>query len=112
MLARVTSACLAGIEAALVRVEVDVTHGLPTFTTVGLPDPAIRESRDRVRTALRHSGFDFPQARITVTLVPAALRKEGGSFALPIALGLIAPSGALAPERLEGLLVAGKLGLD
>jgi len=112
MLARVISACLAGIEAALVRVEVDVTHGLPTFTTVGLPDLAIRESRDRVRTALRHSGFTFPQARITVNLAPADLRKEGVSFDLPIALGLLAASGALKPERLEGLLVAGELGLD
>jgi magnesium chelatase family protein len=112
MLARVTSACLAGIEAALVRVEVDVTPGLPAFATVGLPDPVVRESRERVRSALKNSGFDFPQKRITVNLAPADLRKEGVSFDLPIALGLLAATGALAPERLEGFLVAGELGLD
>src|SRR4249919_3555514 len=98
MLARVFSACLSGVEAALVRVEVDVSHGLPTFTTVGLPDPAIRESRDRVRAALRNSGFTFPQDRITVNLAPADLRKEGVSFDLPIALGLLAAAGALKCE--------------
>ncbi len=112
MLARVFSACLSGVEAALVRVEVDVSHGLPTFTTVGLPDPAIRESRDRVRAALRNSGFTFPQDRITVNLAPADLRKEGVSFDLPIALGLLAAAGALKRERLDGLLVAGELALD
>ena len=112
MLARVISACLAGIEAVLIRVEVDVSHGLPTFATVGLPDPAIRESRERIRTALRHSGFTFPQARITVNLAPADLRKEGVSFDLPIALGLLAAAGALKAERLAGLLVAGELALD
>jgi magnesium chelatase family protein len=112
MLARVFSACLSGIEAALVRVEVDVSHGLPNFTTVGLPDPAIRESRDRIRAALRNSGFTFPQDRITVNLAPADLRKEGVSFDLPIALGLLAAAGALKRERLDGLLVAGELALD
>jgi magnesium chelatase family protein len=112
VLARVVSACLSGIEAALVRVEVDVAGGLPTFTTVGLPDAAVRESRDRVRAALRHSGFDYPQARITVNLAPADLRKEGVSFDLPIALGLLAATGALKSEPLESVLVAGELGLD
>jgi magnesium chelatase family protein len=112
MLARVLSACLAGMEAALIRVEVDVSHGLPAFTTVGLPDPAIRESRDRIRAALRHSGFTFPQARITVNLAPADLRKEGVSFDLPIALGLLAAAGAVKEERLADLLVAGELALD
>src|SRR5262249_20933176 len=71
MLARVFSACLAGVEAALVRVEVDVSHGLPVFATVGLPDPAVRESRERVRTAIRNSGFTFPLERVTVNLAPA-----------------------------------------
>ncbi len=112
MLARLFSACLTGIEAALVRVEVDVSHGLPNFATVGLPDPAIRESRDRIRAALRNSGFEFPQVRITVNLAPADLRKEGVSFDLPIALGLLAAAGALKPDRLGGLLVAGELALD
>ncbi len=112
MLARVCSACLAGIEATVVRVEVDVSHGLPTFATVGLPDPAVRESRERVRTALRNSGFTFPQERITVNLAPADVRKEGVSFDLPIALGLLAAGGAVKPGRLARLLVAGELALD
>jgi magnesium chelatase family protein len=112
VLARVVSACLAGIEAALVRVEVDVSDGLPSYATVGLPDPAIRESRDRVRVAVRNSGFDFPHAKITVNLAPADLRKEGVSFDLPIALGLLAATAGLPRERLGGLLVAGELALD
>ena len=107
MLARVFSACLAGVDAALVRVEVDVSQGLPTFATVGLPDPAVRESRERVRTAIRNSGFVFPLERVTVNLAPADVRKEGVSFDLPIALGLLAATGAVKPERLARLLVVG-----
>src|SRR5262245_3642554 len=112
MLARVFSACLAGVDAALVRVEVDVSQGLPTFATVGLPDPAVRESRERVRTAIRNSGFAFPLERVTVNLAPADVRKEGVSFDLPIALGLLAATGAVKPERLARLLVVGELALE
>ena len=112
MLARVLSACLTGVDAALVRVEVDVSQGLPTFATVGLPDPAVRESRERVRTAIRNSGFAFPLERVTVNLAPADVRKEGVSFDLPIALGLLAATGAVKPERLARLLVVGELALD
>lgn len=112
MLARVFSACLAGVDAALVRVEVDVSQGLPTFSTVGLPDPVVRESRERVRTAIRNSGFAFPLERVTVNLAPADLRKEGVSFDLPIALGLLAATGAVKPDRLARLLVVGELALD
>ena len=112
MLARLFSACLAGVDAALVRVEVDVSQGLPTFATVGLPDPAVRESRERVRTAIRNSGFAFPLERVTVNLAPADVRKEGVSFDLPIALGLLAATGAVKPDRLARLLVAGELALD
>jgi len=112
MLARLFSACLTGIDAALVRVEVDVSQGLPTFATVGLPDPAVRESRERVRTAIRNSGFAFPLERVTVNLAPADVRKEGVSFDLPIALGLLAATGAVKAERLARLLVAGELALD
>src|SRR5437879_12919137 len=88
VIARLLSAALVGVEAALVRVEVDVTAGLPAFTTVGLPDSAVRESRERVRTAIRNAGFAFPLDRITVNLAPADIRKEGASFDLPIALGI------------------------
>jgi magnesium chelatase family protein len=112
MLARVFSACLAGIEAMVVRVEVDVSRGLPAFATVGLPDAVVRESRERVRSALQNSGFTVPQERITVNLAPADLRKEGGSFDLPIALGLLAATGAVTRERLDEFLVAGELTLD
>jgi magnesium chelatase family protein len=112
MLARVLSACLAGVEAALVRVEVDVSQGLPTYATVGLPDTAVRESRERVRTAIRNSGFAVPLERVTVNLAPADVRKEGVSFDLPIALGLLAATGVVKPERLARLLVVGELALD
>jgi magnesium chelatase family protein len=112
VLARVFSACLAGVEAALVRVEVDVSQGLPTFATVGLPDPSVRESRERVRTAVRNSGFAFPPERVTVNLAPADVRKEGVSFDLPIALGILAATGAVKRDRLGRLLVVGELALD
>ena len=112
MLARVLSAALVGVEAALVRVEVDVTPGLPAFTTVGLPDSAVRESRERVRTAIRNAGFAFPSDRITVNLAPADLRKEGASFDLPIALGILAATGAVMNGRIGSFAVVGELALD
>ena len=111
MLARVLSAALVGVEAALVRVEVDVTAGLPAFTTVGLPDSAVRESRERVRTAIRNAGFAFPSDRITVNLAPAGIRKEGAAFDLPIALGILAATGAVK-ERIGTFAVVGELALD
>ncbi len=112
MLARVRSAGLQGVEVATVFVEVDVTSGLPSFTTVGLPDSAVRESRDRVRAAVRNAGFEFPLERITVNLAPADLRKEGPAFDLPIALGILHATGLVKPERLERALVLGELSLD
>jgi len=112
VLARVLSAALRGVEAALVRVEVDVTDGLPAFTTVGLPDSAVRESRERVRTAIRNAGFAFPSDRITVNLAPADVRKEGASFDLPIALGILAATGSLRDARLGTFAVVGELALD
>jgi magnesium chelatase family protein len=112
VLARVMSAALVGVEAALVRVEVDVAPGLPAFTTVGLPDSAVRESRERVRTAIRNAGFPFPSDRITVNLAPADLRKEGASFDLPIALGILAATGAVTSGRIGPFAVVGELALD
>ena len=94
------------------RVEVDVTDGLPAFTTVGLPDSAVRESRERVRTAIRNAGFAFPSDRITVNLAPADVRKEGASFDLPIALGILAATGSLRDARLGTFAVVGELALD
>jgi len=114
MLASVLSAALVGIEAALVRVEVDVAHGLPVFTTVGLPDSAVRESRERVRSAIRNAGYAFPSAdRITVNLAPADLRKVGASFDLPIALGILTATGCVRrPAGGEDVAVVGELALD
>jgi magnesium chelatase family protein len=112
VLACVLSAALVGVEAALVRVEVDVSPGLPMFTTVGLPDSAVRESRERVRSAIRNAGFSFPNDRITVNLAPADLRKEGASFDLPIALGILAATGAVTNEGIGPYAVVGELALN
>jgi len=111
VLARILSAALLGVEAVMVRVEVDVASGLPAFTTVGLPDSAVRESRERVRSAIRNAGFPFPSDRITVNLAPADLRKEGASFDLPIALGILGATGLLR-RRDEPFAVVGELALD
>src|SRR5512143_1979235 len=87
MLAKVRSSALFGIDAILVEVEVDIAPGLPQFATVGLPDGAVKESKDRVKSALKNSGYDFPARRITVNLAPADLKKEGTSFDLPMSIG-------------------------
>src|SRR5689334_22479969 len=112
MLSRLRSAAVFGVEAYPVRIEVDVSFGLPSFTMVGLPDAAVRESRDRVRLAIRNSGLEFPPHRITVNLAPADVRKAGSSFDLPTALGVLASSGQLAPGVLADTLVLGELSLD
>ena len=112
VLARLWSAALLGVEASLVRVEVDVSFGLPTFSMVGLPDSSVRESRDRVRSAIRNSGFEFPAHRITINLAPADVRKRGTSFDLPIAVGVLAASGVIKQREFSGLLMLGELSLD
>ena len=112
MLARCQSASLLGLEACPVTVEVDLAPGLPGLQLVGLPDAAIQESRERVRAALRNSGFRGPLVRVVVNLAPADLRKEGPAFDLPIALALLAASGQLDAPLLKGLWCAGELGLD
>jgi magnesium chelatase family protein len=112
MLARCTTAALQGLEAQPVTVEVDLGPGLPALTLVGLADAAVLEARERVRSALRHSGCRVPQGRVVVNLAPADLRKEGPGFDLPVALGLLLASGQLEPARLAGVWSAGELGLD
>ena len=112
MLARCLSASLQGLEARPVTVEVDLAPGLPGVQLVGLPDKAIQESRERVRSALRNSGFRGPLVRVVINLAPADERKEGPAFDLPIALGLLAASGQLDAPLLQGLWCAGELGLD
>ena len=112
MLARCLSASIVGLEARPVVVEVDLAPGLPGLQLVGLPDTAIQESRERVRAALRNSGFRGPLVRVVVNLAPADLRKEGPAFDLPIALGLLVSSGQLDAPLLKDLWCAGELGLD
>ncbi len=111
-LACVASRAHAGLLAPAVSVEVDLAGGLPTLSIVGLPETAVRESKDRVRASLKNCGFDFPQRRITVNLAPADLPKSGGRFDLPIAVGVLAASGQLPADRLTGLEFIGELSLQ
>ncbi|HEV3485724.1 MAG TPA: YifB family Mg chelatase-like AAA ATPase, partial [Vicinamibacterales bacterium] len=112
VLACVRSAAVLGIEACPVQVEVDVSPGIPSFSMVGLPDASVRESRDRVRSAIRNSGYDFPPRRITVNLAPADVRKAGSSFDLPIALGVLAALGRTRRRDIDDVLLLGELSLD
>jgi magnesium chelatase family protein len=112
MLAKLRTAAISGVDAVLVKVEVDVTHGIPGYTVVGLPDRSVVESRDRVRSAIRNSGYAYPPDRITVNLGPADLHKRGGWFDLPIALGVIAAAGYLTARHVEDVLLLGELSLD
>ena len=112
MLASLRTAALYGIEACAVHVEVDVSFGMPIFTMVGLPDTSVRESRDRVRSAIRNSGFEFPPHRITVNLAPADVRKAGAAFDLPIALGILAAQGIVERREIPDVVVLGELSLD
>ena len=112
MLARCSTASLQGLEAQEVTVEVDLAPGLPGLHMVGLADAAVQESRERVRSALRHSGLKVPLTRVIVNLAPADLRKEGPGFDLPIALALLVASGQLNPEATAGVWSCGELGLD
>ena len=112
MLASLRTAALTGVRACLVDVEVDVSFGLPLFGMVGLPDASVKESRDRVRSAIRNSGFEFPPHRITVNLAPADVRKAGASFDLPIALGVLAAHGSITRRVVPDILILGELSLD
>jgi magnesium chelatase family protein len=109
---RVRSLSLFGIDALPVEVEVDVSAGLPGFSIVGLPDAAVQEARERVRVAISNSGYKFPTKKVIVNLAPAGLRKEGGAFDLPMALGIMASSGLLPVSCLEGIGIVGELSLD
>jgi magnesium chelatase family protein len=112
VLASLQSAAVLGVEACLVHVEIDVSNGLPGLTMVGLPDASVRESRDRVRSAIRNSGYELPMQRITINLAPADVRKVGASFDLPIALGILAAAGDVARRVIDDVLVVGELSLD
>jgi magnesium chelatase family protein len=115
MLFMTRSAAVYGIDAHLIDVEIDfLGHQTekPEFSTVGLPDAAVRESRDRVRSAIKNSGFDLPTTRITINLAPADLKKEGSGFDLPIAIGILGAYGALVIKDVQDFVLVGELGLD
>jgi magnesium chelatase family protein len=112
MLARIFSCGVIGLEGVVIEVEVDTSNGQPKVLIVGLPDAAVQESRERVQSAIKNSGFFFPRKRVTVNLAPADVRKEGPAYDLPIAVGILAASGQIKPELLEKTLVVGELSLD
>ncbi len=113
MLAKVMSSAVLGIDAYPVEVEVDIaSRGLPFFSTVGLPDAAVKESKERVRAALKNTGFDFPLKQVIVNLAPADIKKEGSAFDLPIAIGMLIAEGVITQEMVEGYLIVGELALD
>lgn len=112
MLARVLSAAVVGVDGYIVQVEVDLAQGLPGFSTVGLAEGAVRESKDRVRSAIKNCGYEFPARRITVNLAPASVKKEGAGYDLPIALGILAATGVMQCPELESTGVVGELSLD
>src|SRR5581483_5488975 len=113
MLAKIWSAAVKGIEGYPILVELDLSNGLPKFTTVGLPDSEVKESQERVASALRNSGFDFPPRRVTVNLAPAQWRKRGTQFDLPVALGLLAATGQVpVGEWMSRYCFLGELALD
>ncbi len=112
MLANVTSCALQGLDGVLVQVEVDTSRGMPGLTVVGLPDTAVKESRERVRSAVKNSGLVFPGKRITVNLAPADIRKEGPAYDLPIAVGVLIASEQVWPQAIEDALIIGELSLD
>ena len=112
MLARVLSGALLGIDAYPVEVEVDISQGLPQFSTVGLPEGAVKESKDRVKSAIKNSGYEFPVRRITINLAPAGIKKDGAAFDLPMAIGILTATGVIKERREAPLAFLGELSLD
>ena len=112
MLAKVLSSAVFGIDAYVVEVEVDIAQGLPAFATVGLPEGAVKESKDRVKAATKNCGYDFPSRRITVNLAPADIKKEGAAFDLPMAIGILAATEVVQKGRLNHYFILGELSLD
>src|SRR6187200_1320747 len=112
MLAKVRSVALVGLDAHLIDVEVDIAGGLPQFSVVGLPDATVRESRDRVRAALKNTGFHFPAKKITVNLAPADIKKEGAGLDLAIAIGILLAEEVIGSDALTHRVLVGELSLD
>ncbi len=112
MLAKILSSAISGVNGLPVEVEVDIAFGLPSFSTVGLPEGAVRESKDRVKAAIKNSGYEFPSRRITVNLAPADVKKEGAGYDLPIALGILAAAEVVKSDIMDRYAVIGELSLD
>ena len=112
MLARVLSSAIIGVDAYTVEVEVDISQGLPSFSTVGLPEGAVRESKERVKASIKNSGYHFPSDRITVNLAPADIKKEGSAFDLPMAVGILSATGLIPDNSYDRHLILGELSLD
>ena len=112
MFARANSATVMGVDGRIIEVEVDLEYKLPSFTTVGLAEGAVKESKERVTSAIKNSGYSFPQKKVTVNLAPADLRKEGSAFDLPIAAGILAADGRIPSEALKKYVLVGELSLD
>jgi len=112
MLAKLHSMSLLGIDAFEITIEADISEQLPSFTIVGLPDGAVRESRERVMSAIKNCGFEFPARKVTINMAPADIRKEGSAYDLPIALGLLIASGQMTVKRPEHYCIIGELSLD
>jgi len=112
MLSNITACGLLGIDGYIVSVETDISNGIPAFDIVGLVDTTVKEAKERVRAAIRNSGFDFPSRRITVNLAPADLKKEGTAYDLPVAAGILSATGVIPDGSLNGCLLLGELSLD
>ena len=112
MISKILSSAVFGVDAYLVEVEVDIAFGFPQFSTVGLPEGAVKESKERVKAAVKNCGYDFPQKRITVNLAPADIKKEGSAFDLPIAIGILSATGVADTEKLGNYIILGELSLD
>jgi magnesium chelatase family protein len=112
MLSKVCSSATLGVEAYKVQVEADIQQQLPSFVTVGLPEGAVRESKERVTAAIKNSDFIFPSKRVTVNLAPADIKKEGTGFDLPIAVGILAATGQILRDRFDDFVFLGELSLD
>ena len=112
MLSKVLTSATVGVNAYPVAVEVDISRGLPSFSTVGLPDSAVKESKDRVKSAIKNSGYAFPAKRITVNLAPAHIKKEGTTFDLPMAAGILKAEGVIESDSLSDYFILGELSLD
>ena len=112
MLAKVNSAALCGIDALRVEVEIDLASGLPQLSTVGLPEGAVKESKDRIRAAVKNCGYNFPAKRITINLAPADIKKEGSAYDLPMAVGILAAEGLIEKNLLDDYFLIGELSLD